>query len=63
MMSKQRNSKVNHVVMVWNPLDGVKSHSFQSPTVLMWFVTLMLEMITGEFNLSNRDAPNTKVAS
>lgn len=52
MMSKQRSGKMYHMVTVWS---SGKSHDSHPPTPLMRFVTLMLEMITGEFSLSNRE--------
>lgn len=51
-MSKQRSGKMYHMVTVWS---SGKSHDSHPPTPLMRFVTLMLEMITGEFSLSNRE--------
>lgn len=52
MMSKQRSGKMYHMVTVWS---SGKSHDSHPLTALMWFVTLMLEMITGEFSLSNKE--------
>lgn len=51
-MSKQRSGKMYHMVTVWS---SGKSHDSHPLTALMWFVTLMLEMITGEFSLSNKE--------
>lgn len=47
-MPKQR-SKLYHMVTVWS---SGKSHNSHPLTLLMYLVTLMLEMITGKFSLS-----------